>query len=260
MGGYVWTILDESEKKIAVDLVNENFLGKTEEIIVANEPLNIFLIADGTGSRYTKYAIPELDSTFIANVIKKVHMKDGGKVWLTHVDNVSKNNSVYYLPVDPILEHSVPIRKNGETSFAFSSRLANWKNQRSNFSKDSLANEIEFFKSTDQFIQKCQKLLGKVYTKGTPENQWTDIIGILNSAITTLEQLDHNDGRKIIVCFSDMEQDAPYLKPEPVLRDIPVDITILVVNPALGSSKKVTDQVIEIEHTSRVYELCFVDP
>ncbi len=254
-GSLSCTSISDTQKAEVRGFLEKHILGKSEEIVVSFEPVFLYYVADGTGSGHTRYAIPKLDTINIRESIHWMHTKDGGKIWVTFIDNDSRNNPNCYLTIPAILRHPAPVRNSGETSFAFSKRETEWKTEHEIFLKDSIAAEERFEGNADKFLVNVSKMLDRVYSKGTPENQWTDAIGVLNSAITSMVQMGPQPGKKLLVCFSDLEQDAPYLKPQPALIEIPSDITIVAVNPIIGSSKKITNQVIEVEHPSRVFEL-----
>jgi hypothetical protein len=254
---YYYSTINDEFKSSCVKFIDTHLLGKSNDVILKKVPIEIYAIADGTGSRYLNYAIPELNTEFIEITLDKMYHKDGGRFWLSYIDRNSKNNKVLYFNVPSILETEMPKRKNGETSFSFTSRLKDWESKKGNFRKDSITLFNNYILEKNIFLDNCKKELRKVYTKGTPDNQWTDIIGSLNSAVATLSQFSVKNSKKFVVCFSDMEQDAPYLKPTPVLTEIPRDIAVLAVNPMQGSSKKIIENILEIEHTSRLYEIMF---
>jgi len=255
--GYYYSTVTVEFKESCVLFFNRHLLGKSNEIVQLKVPVEVYAIADGTGSRYINYAIPELNTGFIENILENMYNHDGGKFWLSYIDRDSKNNQVLYINVKPRLGTEKPKRKNGETSFAYSSRLKDWKNNLEVFRKDSASHFNDYTTKMNLFIKEAEILLKKVYTKGTSDNQWTDAIGSINSAVATLSQSDIENSKKYIVCFSDMEQDAPYLNPAPVLNEIPNSINVLAVNPMQGSSKKITESILEIEHTDRLYEILF---
>jgi hypothetical protein len=256
-GGYYYSTVNAEFKEKNTAFIAKHILGKTEEIVAPKIEKEVYVIADGTGSRYLNYAIPELDTVFINNILNLLYDHDGGKFWLSYIDQNSKNNQVLYMKVEPRRRTTKPIRKEGETSFSYSSRVKDWENTKPEYRHDSISHLNHFVSYRDEFIEQANAMLNKIYIKGTIDNQWTDAIGSLNSAVLTISQSANNTSDKYIVCFSDMEQDAPYLNPQPVLNSIPSEIQVLAVNPMQGSSQMISDNILEVEHVDRLLEIMF---
>jgi hypothetical protein len=256
-GGYYYSSVNTEFKEKSTAFIGKHILGETEEIVESKIEKEVYAIADGTGSRYLNYAIPELDTEFIRNVLDAMYNQDGGKFWLSYIDRDSKNNQVLYIRIEPRKKTTKPVRKDGETSFDYSNRVQDWEQNIPEYRKDSINHLNHFITERDKFIIQAFVQLKKVYTKGTSDNQWTDAIGSLNAAVSTVSQSDNVTSEKYIVCFSDMEQDAPYLSPKPVLNGIPSNIRVLAVNPVQGSSRMIADNILEIEHTDRLFEIMF---
>lgn len=256
-GGYYYSTVNAEFKEKSTAFIGKHILGETEEIVEAKIEKEVYAIADGTGSRYLNYAIPELDTVFIRNVLDAMYNHDGGKFWLSYIDRDSKNNQVLYIRIEPRKKTTKPVRKDGETSFSYSNRLKEWEQKVPEYRQDSARHLNQFIAERDKFINKALAMLKKVYTKGTSDNQWTDAVGSLNAAVSAVSQSTNDMSEKYIVCFSDMEQDAPYLSPKPVLNGIPSNIRVLAVNPVQGSSRMIADNILEIEHTDRLFEIMF---
>jgi hypothetical protein len=121
---------------------------------------------------------------------------------------------------------------------------------------DSIAIAKKYALQKAEFLKGSEELLRTtVYVKSS-DNQWTDIIGILNASFVTLQNDRETQAKKYVVGFSDYIQDAPYLKITK-LDSIPQDIQLVAVNPVQNSSKKITDSLIEFEHPARVIETMF---
>lgn len=259
VGGYYYSTINPDFKEKSTEIIGKHVLGKSDEVVEDKIEKEIYAIADGTGSRYINYAIPELEVGFIENVLNEMYDHDGGKFWLSYIDRDSKNNQVLYIKVEPRKRSTKPTRKNGETSFSYSSRLKDWSSKIDEYKQDSIDHYHRFIEERDKFVTQSKSLLHRVYKKGTSDNQWTDAVGSLNSAISTVSQSINPSSEKYIVCFSDMEQDAPYLSPKPELKGIPSDIRVLAVNPMQGSSSMIVENILEIEHTDRLFEIMFND-
>jgi hypothetical protein len=256
-GGYYYSTVNAEFKEKSTAFIGKHILGETAEIVEPKIEKEIYAIADGTGSRYLNYAIPELDTLFIKNVLNAMYNQDGGKFWLSYIDRDSKNNQVLYIRIEPVKKTLKPVRKDGETSFSFSNRLKEWEQKIPGYRQDSARHLNQFIAERDKFINQALVMLKKVYTKGTSDNEWTDVVGSLNAAVSTVSRSASDTSESYIVCFSDMEQDAPYLSPKSVLNGIPSNIQVLAVNPVQGSSRMIADNILEIEHSDRLFEIMF---
>lgn len=256
-GGYYYSTVNAVFKEKSIAFINEHLLGKTEEPVKTQVEKEVYVIADGTGSRYQNYAIPELDTLFIRKVLDAMYDHDGGRFWLSYIDQDSKNNQVLYIKVDMRKKTTKPVRIEGETSFAYSNRKKNWELGIPQLKLDSIRHLNQFISQRDRFITQANEMLKKVYTKGTSDNLWTDATGSLNAAVSTVSQSNNDTSEIYIVCFSDMEQDTPYLSPKSVLNEIPFNIKVFAVNPVKGSSRMIADNILEIEHTDRLFEIMF---
>jgi hypothetical protein len=256
-GGYYYSTVNPDFKAKSASLIQKHILGETEEFIENVVTKNIYAIADGTASRYLDYAIPELDVRFITTTLNSLYDGDGGKFWLSYIDRDSKNNEVLYLKVEARKTRRAPAREAGETSFAYSNRLQEWNSRSDLFQQDSIQHLNQFIQDREEFLGKASTLLQRVYTKGSADNQWTDAIGSLNSAISAISQGWNTGSEKYVVCFSDMEQSVPNPGSFPKLNEIPSGVQVLALNPVPGSSKMISADIQEIEHPDRLSEIIF---
>ncbi len=217
----------------------------------------IYVLADGTGSTYGTYAIPKVTSKWLGDILNEMYKTSGGRLYLSHIDRDSRNNQVLYVSVPKeFIPSPKPIRKAGEISFEYTKRLNIWKGSLIHMKSDSTDIANEYSKAKAKFLNDCSTLLEKkVYIK-SPDNQWTDIIGILNASFITMKNEQGADAVKYVVGFSDFIQDAPHLK-KIKLDSIPYNLQLLAVNPVQNSSKKITNDVVELEHPQRVIEIIF---
>ncbi|QQS30000.1 MAG: hypothetical protein IPM47_03345 [Sphingobacteriales bacterium] len=217
----------------------------------------IYVLADGTGSTKSPHNIPQVTIDWIEKVLDTMYVTSGGKFYISHVDNDSRNNEVLYISVpSQVLVPLKPERENGEISFEYSKRLRDWENSLDAVKKDSDKTAIQFKKAKVAFLADCSELLNnKVYVK-SKNNLSTDIIGILNAAFITLQNNQNNEGKKYVVGFSDFIQAAPNINIK--LNSSFEGVQIIAVNPVQNSSKKmVTDKLIQLEHPNRVIETIF---
>lgn len=260
-GGYFY-FTNGNFKAAANDFVANNIVGKDAPATVVKPAYQnwIYYIADGTGDCYIKYAIPMVELEHLGRAADSIHHHNGGRLWLGYFDNDSKNNVCTYMGVPGnVVKQPKPETVSGETSFEADDKLKAWEKATANFSNDSLANEALYQKMKAKFLKECEAVLTtKVYVKGLKENQWSDIIGGLNSAFKTFDAItDTVPAYRYVVAFSDLQMDAPHLKPQPKLNAIPKGVKIIAVNPAPGSSKKCTQDVRELEAPERVFETIF---
>jgi hypothetical protein len=243
----------------AQELVDKYVLGKEEPLPPAPiEPERwVYVLADGTGSTYGTYAIPKVSAQWLAKVLDEMYHVSGGRLYLSHIDKDSRNNEVLYVSVPKqIVPITKPQRRSGEISFEFTKRLKEWESLVLNMQADSIAIAKKYALQKAEFLKGSEELLRTtVYVKSS-DNQWTDIIGILNASFVTLQNDRETQAKKYVVGFSDYIQDAPYLKITK-LDSIPQDIQLVAVNPVQNSSKKITDSLIEFEHPARVIETMF---
>jgi len=215
----------------------------------------VYLIADPTGSTYMNYAIPPIDTVFISNLTDIIYRSGGGYLWLSYIDRNSKNNKVEYMKIiAPVNRTARPERFSGETYNEYDKRIKEYEASMKNFTQDSLNNYNTYLSDKKEYLELCFELLNKIYVKGLPDNQWSDVIGSLNAAFYSLNTVQDSSAKKYTVCFSDLQQDTPYLNPKPALNSIPSDIKIIAINPVPGSSKMVTNNVVVLDYPVRVSE------
>ncbi|MBL0335658.1 MAG: hypothetical protein IPP73_10260 [Chitinophagaceae bacterium] len=231
-------------KNAANQFVKNNITGadKPPPVTKATQQSWVAVIADGTGSGYTQYSVPKVEQTYLNRMADSIHTNGGGRLWLSYIDNDSKNNQCLYLPIPgSILKETKPSIGSGETSFEADDKKKAWEKRVAGFSQDSANHEAAYQKAKEKFLNDCVLILTKkIYLPGSPQNQWSDVIGSLNSSFETFNAItDTLPAHKYVVAFSDLQHDAPQLKPAPKLNSIPKGLTLIAVNPAPGSSKNV---------------------
>jgi hypothetical protein len=250
--GYVYFKKPEVLKSIS-NLVIE--APQPEIKMIKAKTAAIYLIADGTGSTYQEYAIPQIDTVFISNILDITYERGGGYLWLSYISRNSRKNQVLYFNVPtPLLKIIEPERNSGETFYEYDKKQKIYSADTSNFTEDSLRYINNYLSAKEAFLKLCCKLLNRIYIKNSPDNQWSDIIGSLNAAFYTMRTIQSSSVNKYLVCFSDLQEDMPNVKKIPKLQDIQNDVKILVVNPIPGSSHMVTKKVTVIENPERVLE------
>jgi len=259
--GYFY-LTNATFKTVANEFIANNITGKDlpPSVVKPRYQNWIYFIADGTGDCYIKYAIPKVELEHLSRTADSIHQGNGGRLWLSYFDSDSKNNQcIYFLVSHCLVKQAKPAVESGETSFQTSDKLKAWQKMTENFTQDSLDSEANYQIQKEKFLKVCEAMLTqKVYVKGLKENEWSDIIGGLNSSFNTFNAItDTTPAYKYVVAFSDLQNDAPYLQPKPQLKNIPGGVKLIAVNPAPGSSKKCTQDVMELEVPDRVFETIF---
>lgn len=249
-------------KNAANQFVENNITGKEAVPPAASIKYlrDVYYVADGTGSGYTQYSVPKVEIPHLSRMADSIHQHGGGRLWLGYVDNDSKNNQCIYLLIPGIISKEPgPSVVTGETSFEADDKKKAWEKRTANFTQDSVTHETAYQKAKEKFLGDCDLLLTKkVYVPGSSQNQWSDVIGSLNASFKTFKTIsDTIPAYKYVVAFSDLQHDAPRLKPAGKLDSIPNGVKLIAVNPSPGSSKKCTQQVIELEAPERVFEIIF---
>ena len=248
----------EPFRKGTNEFVREHILGegtKVDSVATSSLPHWIYLIADPTDIEDGEFAIPRVDTAFINGLLTWQFDNGGGCFWLTYIDNRSQDNEVKYLPVPSRKSvPALPIARSGETSFDFTERMTMYEKQKPVWVADSARTLEDFLKAKITFLQDCQVFLTRqVYVTGSPTHRRSDVIGSLNAGFRSLSVSSNIEGlSKYIIAFSDLVHNV---KNSPSLGRIPDDVTIIAVNPMPGSSKKVTENVTEVEHPRRVFDI-----
>lgn len=251
-------------KNTANQFVEKNIIGKEDlpPVTKAQYKWDVFYIADPTGSGYTQYLIPQIEVAHLNRMADSIHRHGGGRLWLSYIDDDSKNNECIYLliPAGLLKENEPPVLK-GETSFEADDRKKAWQKRVAGFSQDSSAHETAFQTVKAKFLKDCEDLLTKkIYIKGSSRNQWSDVIGSMNASFKTLRNIsDTVAAYKYVIAFSDLQHDIPRTKKTISLDSLPSGVTLIAVNPSPGSSKKCTQQLIELENPERVFETVFIN-
>lgn len=223
--------------------------------VISETKTAAYVIADPTGSTYLDYAIPQVDTNFISQLADKIYQRGGGYIWLSNIDRNSKNNKVLYASITaPLIKNKKPERFSGETYNEYDKRVKKYMSDTRYFNQDSLKNYHGYLSKKREYLILCNDLLNSIYIKGSPDNQWSDVIGSLNGAFYSLSTISDSAINKYVVAFSDLQQDTPNLNYKPTLNSIPADIKLLAVNPVPGSSKMITNNALVLDNPDRVFD------
>jgi len=181
-----------------------------------------YILADGTYSTFQDYTVPKLKISFLKILINRLRAKNGGAIWLSYIDNNSKNNQTLFILIPR------PLKVKSKTNFMlkgaihFQEEKQNWEVHHAQEIADSVNEARLFDQKVQGFLQKAKTLLQtKVYVRSF-RNQMSDVTGSVKSAIQTLHEAKENQIVQYctIIGFSDFQNDPPdsTLKPDPSIR------------------------------------------
>jgi len=238
-------------------ILDEYVLGQEEPKIELPKPvpLAVFEVGDPTDIDDRQYAIPLIDTAHVGRVLDLLFNGAGGRYWLTHLDRRSADNPVHYLEVPARFAAYTTITRDGQNTYSWERVQKEHQAKHTQWKSDSLVNEAAYRALRARFLIEAESYLsGTVYVHGSPEHRGTDAIGTLNPAFRSLgvEDAGHAKEKKFIVMFGDGEHNV---RTGEALLERPTDITIAVVNPRPGATKKVITDVVEVDHPDRVLRL-----
>lgn len=253
-GGYFYftnTKIREATNKF----VSKNILGNEEkpDTVIhedAAKPTWIYELVDPTDIDDKQFAIPRIDTSHISQVIDWQYSNGGGKYSLAYVDNYSKDNAVKYFAVPvPGRRNSAPEQKAGEISYEHYNKKTAYKDYLSKFMADSAKATQDFLAKKSQFLAECFRFLNDtVYVPNSPTHRRTDAAGSLSACFNSMG-MDSGVTLKFMVAYSDLEDNVGgKLAPKPG------DISVIVVNPVPGSTKKILGKVPEVQVPEEVLE------
>jgi hypothetical protein len=246
---------NDKVKEATNKFISKNILGngqKTDTVALAQiaGPTWVYELVDATDIDDKQFAIPRIDTSHISRVIDWQYYNGGGKYSLTFIDNYSKDNAVKYFPVPvPQTRTSAPVRKEGEVSYEHYNRQKTYKNYLAKFMADSARATQDFLARKRQFLAECSRFLSDtVYILNSPTHRRTDAAGSLDACFNSMG-IDSSAITKLLVAFSDLEDNVgKKLVPKPD------DISVIVVNPVPGSTKKILGKVPEVQVPEEVLE------
>jgi hypothetical protein len=141
------------------------------------------------------------------------------------------------------------VQKEGEVSYEYYNQKKTYEQYLQQFIADSTADARKFFMAKQQFLNDCYEFLSNtVYVVGSPTHKRTDAVGSLNACFNSMK-VSPDSLQKYLIAFSDLEDNVGgKLKPKPN------DISVIVVNPVPGSTKKILGEVPEVQVPSEVLE------
>jgi hypothetical protein len=189
------------------ETLSENFTTPLPEVAFT-PPLAIYLIADGSGSGLIKYAIPQLDTAKVKNVFNLIANNGGGRLYLNQVDANAANNelisiNVPAIPKPPVLREKLV----GEQKYQYEKEEKAYDAAHKIYEtkRDSIEQALKTIWNIN--LSKIQDLISNSYSKRTRVEDYSDVVGLLNSAQRSLNVLPRNY-LKFIVALSDLEHDT----------------------------------------------------
>ncbi len=233
------------------------------KVVIPDTYNAVFVIFDPSGSGRSTYSVPRITANFIDQLIDSIQEKGSGDLWISFISRSAYNNDVLHFEIPKKLEAlKAPTRQSFE-------RLGDFKNQLKKFKVKSLQNTAKvkattknFAKKRKIFLKSCQGMIDKAYGPKKPGQDYSDIIGSVNSALRVFSTItpDSTHFRSVLL-ISDGIQDIPKTDPHETLSPIPHDILFVEVNHSgsrqdlfAGRALEISDLNRSIEKTVRVYK------
>ena len=212
-----------------------------------------FVIFDPSGSTSSTYSVPKIDTTYVKQLVEKIHEHGYGDIWVTFIDQDALNNKIIYFKVtEQPAKLEIPVRNPGESRSSFNKR-------QEEFKKDNYANEtaiakhqIQFQGELSKFLTDCHAMIQKEYSGKPKIEDWSDITGSVNAATRTFSTVTPDSVHfRSVLLVSDGVQSLPKGVKQKPLDAIPSDVKIVTVNNG-GSPKNILrGRTIEVENLSR---------
>lgn len=185
---------------------------KTGQSEAKNEIPGFYFLADGTYSTSSEYMVPKLTPATIDSLIGYYRScSRTAHLWVSFIDNNGKDNDCLYFEIIAPKTTSKRPGANEGGYIKHEKVMADWKLKQDAELRDSINECNAFSKRKSEFISGLTALLNnKVYVR-SPRNQFSDVVGSLNSANRMLT--DQVELEKItapfIIGFSDFQNDPP---------------------------------------------------
>ena len=208
--------------------------GNDSRVTVANgnQIRGIYLLADGTYSTSIDYVVPRLNTTFLEVLIDKLRHNGGGYIWLSYIDDASKDNECLYLKITTSLITTEKPNFMESGAVNYQKNLKKFEALHSKEMNDSILEVSEMNNRKQKFLDAAYSLLNqKVYLKSY-RNKLSDVSGSVQSANKVLTDARRNSMITdcILVGFSDFQND-------PDCPALQVDSSVKVFNLISQSGK-----------------------
>ncbi len=222
----------------------------TPKVVIPESYNAVFVIFDPSGSGRSTYSVPRISVKFINALIDSIEDNGSGDIWLTFISRNAYNNDVLHLQIPKILRALLtPMRRAGETLGEFKNRLKKFKIDSAHNATE-IRQELDAFKNQkNSFLQVCESMIHTGYAPKKPGQDYSDIIGSLNTALRAFSTVPHDSTHfRSILLISDGVQDVPKSDPHQSLNQIPKDIRLIEVNHG-GSAKDIlAGKALEIDN------------
>jgi hypothetical protein len=192
----------------ASQFVTDNFTAPKDSLVQVT-PHAVYVIIDGSGSGQAKYAVPKLTLADVENLVNKISLNGGGQLYLNSIDIEANNNRVSQchiaaLPNKPTLRE----RLAGEQKYQYDRIKKEFNSQMEAYQKEyqKTTGTVELLKRT--YKNQWVEFLEQAYKPKGKEEDYSDIIGVINTANRSLNANTSNV-KKSIVALSDLENDVP---------------------------------------------------
>lgn len=250
--------ISEIKQGIGFDKVFNFVMGNNSDKKVVVESTIVrgtFFLADGTYSTSTDYVVPRINIPFLKVYIEKLRNKGGGYVWLSYIDNASKDNECLFIKVTISLHTSPKPNFMGGGAISYQKNLRNFEALHSKELKDSILEVSDFIAREQKFLDAANSLLNqKVYVKSS-RNTLSDVSGSVKSAIKVLTDARRNNliTDCALIGFSDFQNDpvCPALQPDPSVK-----VFNLISQP--GKSKNCvsgSQEVMDVDYLFSILKL-----
>lgn len=221
------------------------------------QPVWVYFLADGTDVEDQRTAVPHLDTAVMGRTIDLLRAHAGGKVWMSWVDQWSRDNQVLYLDV-PVLAAgwSKPERNALESEDDYRKRIAALDQEREAAKRRTTAAEERFRQQRSAFLTNAQVLLDdEVYRHGHKQHRWSDVHGALNGASRVLTRRDRQEPfDRLLICWSDLYHNVG--KDRPVaLDDMDPMIRTALIWPNAEFERIALPGAEVLEHPDRAWEM-----
>jgi hypothetical protein len=209
---------------------------------------NVYLILDGSGSGQNNYAVPKIDIASCEQLIDSISYNGGGCLFINHVDKDGNNNKatvihVPSIPPKPILRERIE----GEFSYQYDKVIEQFKIDSSAYKDVFLKSNQVLSTTKSKYLPEIENTIREAYRAKSRGEDYSDIIGVLNAANKSLQATQ--DGKKVILAFSDLEQSLPQNTKGKSLKLLSNEIQLIRVNGSDSGEKvcKVTHEADNFE-------------
>lgn len=204
---------------------------------------NVYVLLDGSGSGSKQYAVPKLTMLGVETLIDKISENGGGHLYLNAIDKEANNNAIFHLvvpeiPFKPILREKFV----GEQNYQYQKLQKEHTIVLDAFEKSFSKAMQDVAKLIKENNQPCTRYLEQAYTSRSSADDYSDVIGVINSAYRSLQAFPSN-AENYVLALSDLENDIPTGSNPKVLNTKPNGVKVLRVNASDSGTKSVETDI-----------------